>query len=186
MLYKEHGFTLIEIMMVILIIAIIAIPATLFFKKQTEYSLWESHRLDYRSGYVTFLTKFRWELKLAKKDTAEIFDSTAAQASSGIKILFEYVDPRSTGLPPDVVYVGYRYDTTGFRITREIYDEDWVNKLSQNVVMEGVQNSSTGADIFRQEDEFEIVTITVAPHGRGPIPDGSTQETFSAKIAPRN
>lgn len=186
--YKKTGFTLIEVMMVIVIMAIISIPMTRFFKKQTESAVWESNRHSFRFDYVYFINKFRYELKLASKSTGEI-GPIGTPGPSGDEIRFEFYDP----VRKEIVYVGYIYNPTDHQITRVLYASPWQNPRSPSKRMSGVQNSipdpSTPAvttPIFSHSDDFETVTVTLAPHSRGPIQNGSMRETYSTQIAPRN
>lgn len=190
MVYKKAGFTLIEVMMVIVIMAIISIPMARFFKKYTESAVWESNRHSFRFDCVCFINKFRYELKLASKSTGEI-GPIGNTTLSGDEIRFEFYDP----VKKEIVYVGYIYDSSEHKITRVLYDppsaSPWQNPRFPFNRMSGVQNSipdpsTTAVPIFSHSEDFETVTVTLAPHGRGPISNGSIRETYSTQIAPRN
>lgn len=170
---KNNGFTLIEMMLTIVIIGVIAIPATRFFSKQMEASLYERQRQDFRSDFFSFMMKMRWEVRQAEKTSMEIKDNSS---SNELKFTYQSMDTAQR------VNVGYFFDKNNFSVKRILYDTyDWSNAapVSEHIVFHKVQA------MFEQENEFDVVMVTVAPHGRGPIPNGSVKETFSTKIAPR-
>lgn len=179
---KNNGFTLIEVAMVLAIIVIISGPAARFFKAQMESSLYESKRQAFRSEFFSFMMKLRWEVRQAEKKSMEIVDNSS---SNELKFTYLSMDTNKR------INVGYFFDRNNFLVKRILYDGyDWNNAspVSENVVFHNVQEPHLAAArlMFEEENDFDVIMVTVAPHGRSPIPNGSVKETFSTKIASRN
>ncbi|MBD3271426.1 MAG: hypothetical protein GF384_02665 [Elusimicrobia bacterium] len=186
----KSGITLLETILAVLIISIMTISLTRFFKNQSRSTLHNQARLTYQTDVERFFDDFTWEFLQAKKDSVAITDLTQSGADvlRGHAISFEYQHP----ITDDHMECTYTFSDHAIRCIRQNHTtNDPPKKITViRKITATAEDLNLGPFVFfKQNNEpeyIQTVSILIRPFERPPIPNTGDQLVMSTVVTARN